>query len=67
MANHTIDGAFSAYWKSLVAKDSKLSQYPKSFQAQLKDAFAHGFMVGQTDVQLEREVHREADKKNRSN
>jgi hypothetical protein len=65
--NQTIEGAFAAYWKTLVAKDAKLAQYPKSFQAQLKDAFEHGFMVGQTDLQLEREVHREVDKENRKN
>ena len=65
--NQTIEGAFSAYWKTLIAKDSKLAKYPKSFQAQLKDAFEHGFMAGQTDVQLEREVHRKVDKENRKN
>jgi hypothetical protein len=65
--NHTIEGAFTAYWKSLVAKDGKLASYPKSFQAQLKDAFEDGFMVGQTDGALTREVHREADKENRKN
>jgi hypothetical protein len=65
--NQTIERAFSAYWKSLVAKDAKLTSYPKSYRTALKDACEHGFMVGQTDVQLEREVHREADKENRKN
>jgi hypothetical protein len=65
--NHTIDGAFSAYWKNLVAKDSKLAQYPKSFQNQLKDAFTQGFMCGQTDGALTREVHKKVDQENRKN
>jgi hypothetical protein len=65
--SQTIEGAFNAYWKALVAKDPKLAQYPRSFQSQLKDAFEHGFMCGQTDVHLEREVHKDMDKKNRKN
>jgi len=65
--SQTIEGAFSAYWKNLVAKDAKISAYPKPYQAALKDAFTTGFMVGQTDVQLEREVHKEVDEQNRTN
>jgi len=65
--NQTIEGGFKAYWKELVAKDPKVAQYPKSFQTQLKDAFTTGFLAGQTDVQIEREVHKEIDKENRKN
>jgi hypothetical protein len=65
--NQTIEGGFKAYWKQLVAKDPKLASYPKKFQAQLKDAFEHGFLASQTDVQIERAVHKEADKENRKN
>jgi hypothetical protein len=55
--SQTIEGAFSAYWKSLVAKDAKLASYPKSFKAHLKDAFTAGFMTGQTERQFEQEAH----------
>ena len=65
--NQTVEGAFGAYWKTLVAKDEKLASYPKSYRAALKEAFEHGFMVGQTDGALEREVHKQADKENRKN
>lgn len=62
-----IQGAFSAYWKELTARDPKLAQYPKSFQAQLKDAFTIGFMTGQTERGIEAEAHKEFDKENRKN
>lgn len=65
--NQTIEGAFAAYWKNLVAKDPKLAQYPKTFQAQLKDAFESRYMVGSTDRQIESEAHKEFDRQNRSN
>ena len=55
----TIDAAFAAYWKNLVAKDSKIVAYPKSFQAQLKDAFTAGYKVGSTDRDVERDAHGE--------
>jgi hypothetical protein len=55
----TIEGAFAAYWKNLLAKDAKLATYPKSFQALLKDAFEMGYKVGSTDRQIEIEAHRE--------
>jgi hypothetical protein len=55
--NQTIEGAFAAHWKNLVAKDPKLAQYPKSFQTLLKDAFVASYMVGSTDRQIEREPH----------
>jgi hypothetical protein len=57
--NQTIEGAFNQHLKSLLAKDPKLAQYPKSFQALLKDSFEAGYMVGSTDRQIEREAHRE--------
>jgi hypothetical protein len=49
----TIEAGFAAYWKSLVAKDSKLAAYPKSFQAQLKEAFTEGYKHGVADRQIE--------------
>ena len=55
----TIDAAFAAYWKSLTAKEPKLAQYPKSFQAQLKHAFTEGYKVGSTDRHVERDAHGE--------
>ena len=54
----TIEGAFLAYWKNLLAKDARLAQYGKSYQAALKDAFAEGYKVGSTDRQVELEAHR---------
>ena len=65
--NQTIAGAFKAYWKNLVSADAKIASYPKSYRAALMDAFEHGFLTGQTDVQLEREVHKEIDNENRKN
>ena len=53
----TIEGAFVAYWKSLLAKDPKLAQYGKSYQAALKDAFTEGYKVGSTDRDIERDAH----------
>jgi hypothetical protein len=53
----TIDAAFAAYWKNLVAKDAKLAAYPKSFQAQLKDAFTEGYKVGSADRDVEQDAH----------
>jgi hypothetical protein len=56
--NQLVEGAFAEYWKRLIAKEPKLAQYPKSYQAALKNAFETGFMVGSTDLQVEREIHR---------
>jgi hypothetical protein len=55
--NQTIEGAFAAHWKSLVAKDPKLAQYPKSFQTMLRETFEAGYMVGSTDRQIEQKAH----------
>jgi hypothetical protein len=54
----TIEVAFVAYWKTLIAKDPKLAQYGKSYQTALKDAFLEGYKVGSTDRQIELEAHR---------
>ncbi len=65
--DHTIDGAFDAYWKALLEKDSKLAAYPESYRLALKEAFTQGYSVGSTDRSILHEVHKEMDKENRSN
>lgn len=55
----TIDAAFAAYWKNLLANYPKFAGSPKSFQAQLKDAFEAGYKVGSTDRDVERDAHGE--------
>ena len=56
----TIEAAYAEYWKRLLAKDPKLAQYGKSYQAALKDAFTEGYMFGSTDRQIEFEAHKNA-------
>ena len=55
--SQTIEGAFAAHWKNLVAKDPKLAQYGKSYKDALKEAFETGYKVGSTDRQIELEAH----------
>jgi hypothetical protein len=40
-------------------QEPKLAQYPKTSQAQLKDAFTEGYKVGSTDRDVERDAHGE--------
>jgi hypothetical protein len=56
--NQTIEGAFAAHWKNLVAKGPKLAQYPKSFRDMLRETFEAGYMVGSTDRAIKQEAHR---------
>ena len=54
----TIEDGFAGYWKKLLAKDPKLAAYPKSFQAQLREAYVEGFKHGSAERQIEIEEHK---------
>jgi hypothetical protein len=55
----TIEDGFSDFWKRLVAKDPKLAAYPKSFQAQLREAYVEGFKHCSTERKIEVEERKE--------
>jgi hypothetical protein len=53
----TIEAAFEKYWESVIARDPKIRQYPKSFKAQLSEAFNEGYKAGSTARDVERDAH----------